>query len=63
MSDLPFAARIPGGAVVIGTVSTSTRLVLSLDDARFLRDSLDDLIELDAAEKAAGLCVSDFREA
>lgn len=64
MSVFPFAARLPDGTVVVSSLTTpGTTLVLELADARFLRDSLDDLIELDAVEKTANLCVSDFREA
>ena len=40
-----------------------TTLILTLSDARFLRTSLAQLIEADAAEQAGALCVSDFREA
>ena len=62
--SLPYAARLPDGSVVVSTIATpGTTLILTLSDARFLRTSLAQLIEADAAEQAGALCVSDFREA
>jgi hypothetical protein len=62
--QFPFAAQLSDGTVLVSTVtSQGTTMILSLDEARFLRDSLIRVIEADASEQAAMLTLADFKEA